>query len=194
MFLRICESELKLNKIKCQVGVKSIVFHIDSVKKLQRFILNFAEVAYPLGTLLKKEVKFKLKKSQLDAVEKLKLLVTTAPCLKTFNTNLQSHLKIDVSTEESVSLVEKSHGALAHPKWYPVYICVTTTSRLQKSLRLNWKWNPFHSFWCWEIPWVSLWVKIYSNQWSPALKSIFNKTIVNCLPYIQKIFLPLQKY
>ena len=122
MFLRICESGLKLNKIKCQVGVKSIVFHIhiilsecrkfdpvkieaitkmplpNSVKKLQRFILNFAEVAYPLGTLLKKEVKFKLKKSQLDAVEKLKLLVTTAPCLKTFNPNLQSHLKTDVST------------------------------------------------------------------------------------------------
>ena len=46
---------------------------------------NLAEVTSLLRTLLKKEVEFKLEKPQLIPVGKLKLLVTTTPCLKMFN-------------------------------------------------------------------------------------------------------------
>ena len=111
MSLKIRKSGLKLNRKKCQIGVKSIVFlgHIissegvkidpekieaitkmplpNSVNELQRFlgmntylgnfIPNLAEVTSPLRILLMKEVEFKLKKPQLDAIGKLKLLVAT---------------------------------------------------------------------------------------------------------------------
>ena len=152
--MKIRESRLKLNKKKCQIGVKSIVFpeHIvssegvkvdpakfkaitkmllpNSVNELQRFlgmiiylgkfIPNLAEVTSPLRTLLKKEVEFKLKKPQLDAIGKLKLLVTTTPCLKIFNPNLQTGSKIDASSEGLGALLEENHGTLTYPKWYPI--------------------------------------------------------------------------
>ena len=49
---------------------------------LRKFIPNLAKVTFPILTLIKKEVEFKLKKSQLDAIGKLKLLVTTTSYLK----------------------------------------------------------------------------------------------------------------
>ena len=154
VFLKIRKSGLKLNRKKCQIAVKSIVFlgHIissegvkvkpakfeaitkmplpNSVNELQRFlgmityvgkfIPNLAEITSPLRTLLKKEVEFKLEKPQLDAIGKLKLLVTTTACLKIFNPNLQTRLKIDASSEGLGALLEQNHGTLTYPKWYPV--------------------------------------------------------------------------
>ena len=76
----------------------------------------------------------------------------------------------------------------------PCWICATITSRLRKKLPPNRKGNLFHSFWYWEILWISLWTQIHNNQWSPASKSIFSKSIVDCPPHIQKFFLRLQKY
>ena len=143
IFLKIRKSGLKLNKTKCQTGVKSILFlgHIisseglkvgpgkieemtkmplpNSVNELQgflgmiaylgKFIPNLAEVTSPLRTLLKKEVEFKLEKPQLYVIGKLKLLITSIPCLKIFNLNLQTRLKIDASSEELGALLEQNH-------------------------------------------------------------------------------------
>ena len=109
--MKIRKSGLKLNKRKCQNGVKFIVFlghtisskglKVDSAKietitkmplpnsvnepqrflgmitYLGKFTPNLAEVTFPLRTLLKKEVEFKLEKPQPDAIGKLKLLVIT---------------------------------------------------------------------------------------------------------------------
>ena len=87
---------------------------------LGKFIPNLAEGTSPLCTLLKKEVEFKLEKPQLDAIGKLKLLVTTTPCLKIFNPNLQTRLKIDASSEGLGALLEQNHRTLTYPKCYPV--------------------------------------------------------------------------
>ena len=87
---------------------------------LGKFIPNLAEVTSPLRTLLKKEVEFKLEKTPLDSIGKLKLLVTNAPCLKIFNPNLQTRLKIDASSEGLGALLEQNHGTLTYPKCNPV--------------------------------------------------------------------------
>ena len=50
-----------------------------------KFIPNLAEHTTPLHNLFKKDVAFKLQKPQLDAIENLKTLVTSAPCLKIFD-------------------------------------------------------------------------------------------------------------
>ena len=87
---------------------------------LGKFIPNLAEITSSIRILLKKEVEFKRKKPQLDAIGKLKLLATTTPCLKIFNPNLQTRLKINASSEGSGALLEQNHGTLTYPKWYPV--------------------------------------------------------------------------
>ena len=75
---------------------------------LETFILNLAEVRFPLRTLLKKEFEFKLNKSQLNAIGMVKLLVTITPCLKIFNSNLQTCLKIDARYEGVGALLEQT--------------------------------------------------------------------------------------
>ena len=81
---------------------------------LRKFISNCAEVIF--ANLLKKEIKSKLEKHQLDTIEKLKLLVTTTACLKIFNPNLQTTLKLDAISEGLGAILEQDHGTLAYPK------------------------------------------------------------------------------
>ena len=54
----------------------------------EKFIPNLAEYATPLRNLAKKDV-FELEKPQLDVIENLKTLVTSAYCLKIFDSNHQ---------------------------------------------------------------------------------------------------------
>ena len=93
---------------------------LGMITYLGKFIPNLAEVTSPQRTLLKKEVAFKLEKPQLGAIGKLKLLVTTTPCLKIFNPNLQTRLKIDASSEGLGAFLEQNHGTLTYPKWSPI--------------------------------------------------------------------------
>ena len=130
VFLELISSSegVKVDSAKSEAITKMLL--LSSVNELKRlvgmiiylgnFILNLAEVASPLRTLLKKEVKSKHDKLQLDAIGKLKLLVTTTPRLKIFNPNPKTRLKIDASSEGLGALLEQNHGALTYPKWYPV--------------------------------------------------------------------------
>ena len=52
------------------------------INYLEKFIPNLAEHTAPLCKLLKRDVGFELQKPQLDAIENLKTLVTSAPCKK----------------------------------------------------------------------------------------------------------------
>ena len=93
---------------------------LGMITYLGKLIPNLAEVTAPLRTLLKKEVEFKLEKPQLDVIGKLNFLVITTPCLKVFSPNLQTRLKIDVSSEWLGVLLEQNDGTLTYPEWYPV--------------------------------------------------------------------------
>ena len=52
---------------------------LGMVNYLGKFIPNVAEHTTPLRNLLKKYVVFELQKPQLEAIENLKTLVTSAP-------------------------------------------------------------------------------------------------------------------
>ena len=87
---------VKVNPAKIEVitkmplpnSVNELQGFIGMITYLGHFIRNLAELTCPPRTLLKKEVEFKLEKSQLNTIGKLKGLVTTTPCLKIFNPNL----------------------------------------------------------------------------------------------------------
>ena len=55
------------------------------IQNVLKFIPNLAEHTTSLRNLIKKDVVFKLQKPQLDAIENLKTLVTSARCLKVFD-------------------------------------------------------------------------------------------------------------
>ena len=88
-------------------GIKFDPSKTDAINELQRFlgkvnylgkfIPNLAEHTTSLRNLFKKAVVFKLQKPQLDAIDILKALATSAPCLKIFDPKLPTRLKTDVS-------------------------------------------------------------------------------------------------
>ena len=71
---------------------------LGMVNYLGKFVPTLAEHTTPLRHLLKKDVVFEVQKSQLDTIEILKTLVTSAPCLKIFDSKLPTRLKIDTSS------------------------------------------------------------------------------------------------
>ena len=99
-----------ITKMPLLNSVNELQQFLGMITYLGKFIPNLADVTSPLRTLLKKEVEFKLKKPQLDAIRKLQLLVTTTPCLKSFNPSLQTCLKINASSEGLRVLLEQNHG------------------------------------------------------------------------------------
>ena len=105
-----------ITKMPLPNSVNELQRLLGMITYLGKFIPNLAEVTSPPRTLLKKEVEFKLDKPQLDAIRKPQLLVTTIPCLKIFNPNLQSRLKIDASSEGLGALLEQNHGTLTYQK------------------------------------------------------------------------------
>ena len=151
-------------------------------------------MASSLRTLLKKEVEFKLENPQLEAIGKLKLLVTTTPCLKIFNPNLQTRLKIDASSEGLGALLEQNHRTLTYPKCYPVGYASRSLWDYEKryaqiekeTLSVVFGVEKFH-----EYLYRRKFTVINDHQ---PLKSIFSKSIVSCPFRIQKFFLRLQKY
>ena len=166
---------------------------LGMITYLGNFIPNLAEVTSPLRTLVR-EVEFKLEKPQLDSIRKLKLLVTTTPCLKMVNTNPQTCLKIDTSSERLGALLEQNHGTLTYPKWYPVRYASRSLRDYEKHFTqiekethsIVFGVERFHEY-------------LYGRKFTvindlQPLKSIFSKSIVSCSPRVQKLFLSLQKY
>ena len=56
------------------------------------------KLPHPSKRCWKKDTVFNLQKAQLDAIEKLKTLITSASVLKHFDPHLQTRLKIDASS------------------------------------------------------------------------------------------------
>ena len=82
------------------------------VNYLVKFIRNFAEHTTPLRNLLKKGVAFELRKLQLDAIENLKTLVTSAPSLKIFDSKLPTRLVSDVGSVGLGAFLEQNYGTI----------------------------------------------------------------------------------
>ena len=73
-----------ITKMPLQRSVDELQRFVGMVNNLGKFIPNLGEHT-TLVPLLKKDVIFELQKPQLDVIENLKTLVTSAPCLKMFN-------------------------------------------------------------------------------------------------------------
>ena len=120
----ISSGGIKIDPSKTEAITKMLL--PSSVNELQRFlgmvnylgklIPNLAEHNIPLHNLLKKKVVFKLQKPQLEAIENLKTLVTSAPCLKIFDLKLLTCWK----TDGLGSFLEQNYGTVNNEKWHPI--------------------------------------------------------------------------
>ena len=80
---------IKINPLKTEAIIKmplpksvnELQRFFGMVNNLEKFIPNLANQTTPLHNFVKREVVFELQKPQLDAIENLKTLITSAPCL-----------------------------------------------------------------------------------------------------------------
>ena len=164
------------------------------INYLGKFIPNLAEHATPLRNLLKKDVVFKLQKPQFDAIENLKTLVTSAPSLKIFDSNLPTRLKTNTSSVGLGAFLEEDNGTVTNEKWHPIGYSSLALRDYEKryaqiekeTLSIVFGIECFHEY-------LHGRRFIVINDRKP-LKSIFNRSITSCPPRIQKCFLRLQKY
>ena len=75
-------------KMSLPRSVNELQRFVGMVNYLGKLIPNLTEHTTPLHNLLKEDVVFKLQKPYLVAIENLKTLVTSAPCLKIFDSKL----------------------------------------------------------------------------------------------------------
>ena len=110
-----------ITKMPWPRSVKELQRFLGMVNYLGKFIPNLAKHTTPLGNnLLKKDVVFKLEKPQLDAIENLKTLVTSATCLKIFDSKLPTRLKTDASSVGLCAFLEQNYGTVTNGKWHPI--------------------------------------------------------------------------
>ena len=143
---------------------------------------------------MKKDVAFNLQNPQLDAIEKLKALITSAPILKLFDPNVQARLKTDASSEGVGALLEQNRGSLENPQYHPIGYSSRTLRDYEKrhaqiekeTLSIVFVVESFHEY-------------LYGRKFNiindhQPLKSIFSRSTITCPPRIQKFFLRLPKY
>ena len=167
---------------------------LGMVNYLAKFVPNQSQTTTPLRDLLKKDVHFDLQQPQLDAIAELKRLVTSPPCLRFFDPNLPSRLKPDASSDGLGALLKENHGSEESPRWFP--IAYTSRALLpyeknyaqieKETLSIVFGTERFHKY-------------LYGHHFTvfndhQPLKSIFNKSITQCPPTIQRFFMKLQKY
>jgi hypothetical protein len=167
---------------------------LGMVNYLAKFVPNLSQITTPLRDLLKKDVHFDLQQPQLDAIEELKRLITSPPCLRFFDPNLPSRLKPDASSDGLGALLEQNHGSEDSPRWYPIAYASRALLPYEKNyaqieketLSIVFGTERFHEY-------------LYGHHFTvfndhQPLKSIFNKSITQCPPRIQRFFMKLQKY
>ena len=82
---------------------------MDKLEPLQSF--SFEENISQRWKIWLKHFEFYLSATEKDRKTNFKTI---------FNPNLQTHLKINTSSEELGALLEQNYGTLTYPKWYPI--------------------------------------------------------------------------
>ena len=93
---------------------------IGMVNYLGKFVPNLSQITAPLRDMLKKDTIFDLQQPQLNAIQKLKQLITSPPYLKFYNPNLPTRLKPDASSEGLGALLEQNHGSPDCEQWFSI--------------------------------------------------------------------------
>ena len=163
---------------------------LGMVKYLGKFIPDLSTISTPLRDLLKKDIIFNMEKPQIEAINKLKEIITSEPVLKFYDPNLEVRIRSDASTEGLGGLLEQKHGDI----WHPVAYASRSLKEAEKqyaaieaeALSVVFACEKFHEY-------------VYGRSFTvqndhKPLESIFRKSITSCPLRIQRFMLRLQKY
>jgi RNase H-like domain found in reverse transcriptase/Integrase zinc binding domain len=79
------------------------------------FILDYAEITEPLSRLTRKEVEWEWGNSQEEAIAALQHAITTAPCLRYFDSELKTEVFTDASDHAVGGWIGQHHQDGLHP-------------------------------------------------------------------------------
>ena len=163
---------------------------LGMINYIGKFIPNLSEVTAPLRILLGKDIEFMMEKPQVQAIDNLKRLVTTAPTLNFFDPNRATRLKTDASSAGLGALIEQKDG----DEWKPIGYASRSlnTAEVQyaqiekETLSIVFGCEKFHEY-LYGYDFTVL------NDHKP-LSTIFNKSLHKAPPRIQRLYLRLLKY
>ena len=163
---------------------------LGMINYLGKFLPNLAEETSPLRLLLKKDNEFMMDEPQVDSVDRLKRLVTTAPVLGYFNSHLPTRIRTDSSSEGLGAMIEQSIDG----NWFPVAYASRSLTSAEKNYAQIEKETLSIVFGCERFR-----EYVYGRKFTVCndhlpLKSIFSKTLTSCPPRIQRFLLRLQHY
>ena len=103
-------------------SVNELQKFFSMINNLGKFIRNLSGYTIPLHNLLKKDVFFEIQKPQLDTIEtrNLKVLVTSAPYLKIFDSKLPTRLKTDASSVGLGAFLETENETVDNQTWHSI--------------------------------------------------------------------------
>ena len=110
-------------------NVKELQRFMGMVNYLGKFLPSLSKVSKPLRKLLEKNAIWSIDKPQLEAIEKLKELVTSSPLLKIFDNNLPTGVSSDASKRGFGSVPEQEH----EDKWSPVAFASRTLTTSEEN-------------------------------------------------------------
>ena len=117
----IAAQENKLNAIKDWPplsDLKSVRAFVSLCSYYRKFVKDFAEIAQPLTDLMKKDAfKTPIPEDAVQAYEKLKEALTSAPVLKYFDVNRPTELYVDACDNSIGAVLMQQHDG---GNWHPV--------------------------------------------------------------------------
>ena len=109
--------------------VKELQRFMGMVNYLGKFLQSLSKVSEPLRKLLEKDAIWSLEKPRLEAIKKLKELVTSSPVLKFFDNNLPTRVSSDASKRGLGAVLEQEH----EDKWSPVAFASRTLTTSEEN-------------------------------------------------------------
>ena len=177
-------------KMSYPTSVKELQRFMGSVNYLGKFIPNLSDKTVNLRKLLQKDVKFIFEENHKMEVDNLTVLITTAPVLKKFDSNLPIRVSSDASSTGLGAILEQQHDE----QWYPVaYGSRSLTSAEQNYCQLE-KETLSILFACTKFHNYIYGRNFYVYNDHKPLKAIFTKPLARAPARIQRFLLRLQQY
>jgi len=115
-------------------NVKEVQKFLGLANYYRRFIENFARIAAPLHMLVRKEQKWKWKREQEEAFEKLKTVFTTEPILAILDINREMRVEADASDYATGRVLSTK---CKDGKWRPIAFISKSLNATEQNYKIH---------------------------------------------------------
>ena len=102
---------------------------LGMINYLAKFVPDLSTITAPLRMLLQKDINFIMETQQVEAILKLKQLITTPPILQFYNPSARLRVRTDASGEGLGAVLEQ----MSETDWHPVAYASRSTTKAEKN-------------------------------------------------------------